>query len=48
MSIPDKFDLFQIGKKKIPKVLKKKKRVIKKRSYAETANVIHYLLSNYF
>ncbi|RTG83866.1 uncharacterized protein DC041_0008149 [Schistosoma bovis] len=30
----------KIGKKKIPKVLKKKKRVIKKRSYPETANSV--------
>uniref|UniRef100_A0A095B2E0 Ribosomal RNA processing protein 1-like protein n=1 Tax=Schistosoma haematobium TaxID=6185 RepID=A0A095B2E0_SCHHA len=46
VSIPDKFDLFQIGKKKIPKVLKKKKRVTKKRSYAETANPVNIEFSN--
>ncbi|VDP67296.1 unnamed protein product [Schistosoma curassoni] len=36
----------KIGKKKIPKVLKKKKRVIKKRSYAETANPVNIEFSN--
>ncbi|CAI2727998.1 unnamed protein product [Schistosoma spindalis] len=46
VSIPDKFDLFQIEKKKIPKVLKRKKRVIKKRLYAETANPVNVEFSN--
>ncbi|CAH8549695.1 unnamed protein product [Schistosoma guineensis] len=36
----------KIGKKKIAKVLKKKKRVIKKRSYAETANPVNIEFSN--
>ncbi|CAH8546578.1 unnamed protein product [Schistosoma rodhaini] len=38
----------KIGKKKIPKVSKRKKPMVKKRLCAETTNVNHYLLSNYF